>query len=615
MCAQASMQSSYSEGRNIGSSLAQDPAAYLNNNSSEKTPKFNGANPNETKLYTGGRLNDSVEAKLCSEDEGVDSGKMVIETAQSRERFDIDTETDPLFQVFKHKTVEEELQITPVEQKKEEQKYITKTCEEGGEAVTYECYENRHVVPYAPLKTITLSINHLPFSSVTEQYQVQTKKGKWYRHGEWETRTRQIGWSLSLPKEIKAFKGVFCPSFTARDIHSGQTYNIDCSRIQTYRVNNANSTTAEGANWKYRFPYVTRRTGWFSMTVEQPYLNITLQHDTLEGEAVDEWQTTCQVPEKMVEEGLCQYGSRELTQGPETRNINSHPIFKDEWQYKQIYYCKMIKDECAALKAQGCFQTDSKCLEKRENRCWIYQQTYHCPSSTLNESHRKQSSLNAFCLTGDCHPISYEANNQMLDVVSRLQVLKEIQDDIRSQQDGNFEIFKGKSYQCSRNCINFKDCCGGSKGWGVSLKLAGCREEEQQLAKMREADLCHFVGIYCSKKILKKCVSKKSVFCCFGTKLARLLHEQGRPQLGLGWGGAKQPCCRGVKVEELSQMDLSKMDLRELFSDVMKQYREPHIASVQEKTAKKVNRSLEEISKGMKAKGAKSGVLDGKNGL
>lgn len=598
---QASMQSSYDEGKNMGSSLAQKPSLHLNHGSVEQVPRFKGIEPDEAKLYESKLLNDFIERKLRSEDDDVQVGKTLIETAQNRERFTLDTETDPLFQVFHHKTVEEELQITPTEPRTKEPKYMTKTCDEGGENVTYECFENRQVIPKVPIKKTTLFVNHVPFSEKTESYNYVVRPGNWRRHTRWGTATRRVGWLSTLPKEIGAFRKSFCPNFVANDSKTGITYKIDCSRIQDYEIHNASS--------------MVESNGIYTILTSEQALQLTLQHDTYEGEEIDEWLSNCQVPEQMVEEGLCQYGSRELTQGPETRQLNGHPIFKDEWQYKQIYHCKMIKDECSALKALGCFQNDSKCLEKRKNKCWIYQQSYQCPSGTLHDDPKKESGLSTFCLTGHCHPITYEANHQMLEVISRLQVLKEIQDDIRTQQNGNFEIFKGKSYQCSRNCVNFKDCCGGSKGWGVSLKLAGCREEEKQLAKMREADLCHLVGTYCSKKILKKCVSKKSVFCCFGTKLARLIHEQGRPQLGLGWGEAKQPCCRGVKVAELSQMDLSKMDLRELFSDVMKPYREPNITALQEKTSEKVNRNLEEISRGMKVKGTQPGVVDAKNGL
>ena len=37
-----------------------------------------------------------------------------------------------------------------------------------------------------------------------------------------------------------------------------------------------------------------------------------------------------------------------------------------------------------------------------------------------------------------------------------------------------------------------------------------------------------------------------------------------------GWGSAKEPDCSAFSVEEMSKLDFSKMDLSELFDDLMK---------------------------------------------
>jgi conjugal transfer mating pair stabilization protein TraN len=58
-------------------------------------------------------------------------------------------------------------------------------------------------------------------------------------------------------------------------------------------------------------------------------------------------------------------------------------------------------------------------------------------------------------------------------------------------------------------------------------------------------------------------VEKRDTYCCFNTPLARILNEQIRPQLGRGWGSAKNPDCKGINVHEFSRVDWSRVNLDE----------------------------------------------------
>ena len=53
----------------------------------------------------------------------------------------------------------------------------------------------------------------------------------------------------------------------------------------------------------------------------------------------------------------------------------------------------------------------------------------------------------------------------------------------------------------------------------------------------------------------------------FGSKLTRILQEQGRTQIGKSWGSAKHPDCSGFTVAQFAQLDLSKMDFSEVYAD------------------------------------------------
>ena len=565
------MEDSYVEGKQFANSL---PVQTATNSNINDIPGYQSANPKEAALINQGNLSGAATQALA-DNEG---GQSIIKSAQTREHFVIDPKNDPLFKAAHNQTAEQVLNITAPEAVAAEG-VIKKTCEEGGELITYECLENRHVVPQVPIKTATLTVNHLSFSPTYTDEQYVVRSGNFWRHTVYGTRKKHTGYIVTLPKEINAFKDQFCKGFTGQDCVTKQVFNIDCSYIAGFKVNSGSITDSDNK---------------LTIATRDPTLNITLDHKTYEGEAIDEW-TGCESFEQMVDDGLCQYGERTLTAGAATRNINGYQIFKDEWQYRQIYNCKMIKDECSLLRAKGCYQVASQCKEFKQNKCWIYEQEYHCPLGTKTLGKVKALNAAAFCLTGDCHNASYEANTEMLDALSRLNVLKEIQNDLRANNH-DVKIFKGSSYQCRRDCLSFKDCCGGMKGWGVSLKLTGCKAEEQQLAKMREQSLCQQVGsTYCAKKLLGKCVQKRTSFCCFGTKFAKIIQQQGRKQLGINWGDAKCPDCRALTITELARLDLAKIDFSEVFADIMHKYKQPNEAVLQERVKHRITDNLSRV--------------------
>ena len=59
----------------------------------------------------------------------------------------------------------------------------------------------------------------------------------------------------------------------------------------------------------------------------------------------------------------------------------------------------------------------------------------------------------------------------------------------------------------------------------------------------------------------------------FGSKLGRILQQQGRSQLGIGWGS-----CRGLTVAEVESIDFERLDLSEFTQDLMDGSREPSVS-------------------------------------
>ena len=103
----------------------------------------------------------------------------------------------------------------------------------------------------------------------------------------------------------------------------------------------------------------------------------------------------------------------------------------------------------------------------------------------------------------------------------------------------------------------------------VISELMACDDEEMALAMKRGQGLCHMVGSYCANKVLGACVVKKEGWCCFPSKLGRIINEQGRAQIGKGWGDAEDPDCSGFTTLELGLLKFDEMDLSEFISDIV----------------------------------------------
>lgn len=273
--------------------------------------------------------------------------------------------------------------------------------------------------------------------------------------------------------------------------------------------------------------------------------------------------------EKLVHQGFCRYA--------EIKDIsrNNRSITQ-----KLTYACRLnCKDTCKMLKARGCSRDpDPECLQKSGNKCIRWRWKFRCKDRTGVKKH-KFSGKNAFCLGGECIDGSYESDEDMVQALGHLSILEAARKDMKEIANGqNVEIFKGNPMGCVRHCFGFSDCCGcGGKGWGVGIGLTSCSDEEKTLAQLRGENKCIQVGTYCAERepITKTCIRKKTVFCCFGSKFAKLLQEQGKPQLGQNFGRPESPNCRGFTADELSKIDFSKLDLSEIVDDVMDKFKTP----------------------------------------
>src|SRR3546814_6176088 len=86
------------------------------------------------------------------------------------------------------------------------------------------------------------------------------------------------------------------------------------------------------------------------------------------------------------------------------------------------------------------------------------------------------------------------------------------------------------------------------------LTLFACSQSELRLDIKDRMGFCHKVGTYCSSRFLGICKTRRTAYCCFDSKLSRILQEQGRGPLGRPWGGTNREQCLGFTLDEFAQL-------------------------------------------------------------
>ena len=99
----------------------------------------------------------------------------------------------------------------------------------------------------------------------------------------------------------------------------------------------------------------------------------------------------------------------------------------------------------------------------------------------------------------------------------------------------------------------------------------GCDQQDLETGLLDGSGMCTYVGSYCVAKIpFIGCIQKARSFCCFNSKLGRIIHEQGRVQLKAfdGYGEPKTPECRGFTPAEFQALNFSELDLSEYYDEL-----------------------------------------------
>ena len=174
----------------------------------------------------------------------------------------------------------------------------------------------------------------------------------------------------------------------------------------------------------------------------------------------------------------------------------------------------------------------------------------------------------SWCVGSDCYSQASESNTGFVGASARLNMVLEMGGD-QFDRD-NLRFFAGQRRACTIKYGGLANCCKNS---GLLVGMANCSQSEIELAEERNAGNTHYLGQRCARRIFGFCIRRERVWCVFGSKLGRILHEQARPQLGKGWSS-----CEGFTVEEVERIDFEAVDLSEFTDNLLDGSIEPSIS-------------------------------------
>ncbi len=301
-------------------------------------------------------------------------------------------------------------------------------------------------------------------------------------------------------------------------------------------------------------------------------------HQTIEDDDVE----TVEVPVQQAcvdEKGKC-------LDDKKNRMVDNLPVARDCWKYEYIKNCNKVpsKNDCSKIPLEDFNLKEEKCLTTTKigerSFCLNMKKTFSRTTQTTEEFDRSEIIMDpdnkevikdllceAFCLDGNCkeaHKANQGSNNEIANAVAQLEMLSNVKKGLIDENTLKFDIFSATLRRCHNKTGVYSNCCDDS-GWLKSVGVVKCKPEDKVLATEGRKGRCEYVGEYCAKKILKKCIRKTKSYCCFPTVLAKVIHRGARNQLGKNLGSPQHPKCGGLTLDDIEKIDFSQVDFQEFF--------------------------------------------------
>ncbi len=337
----------------------------------------------------------------------------------------------------------------------------------------------------------------------------------------------------------------FTGSFTAFQPHTGRKKS---------HTNNKNNVRGGNYTWKVTIP-------------QKPILQ--------------EYWVGCEDLEAQKEQKICEEVFSEQQNLNETRAIAGFdaPVTRAYWSQNKEFLCGgRDVDTCDPYIQQKCEQIDSKCAVFEGKTCVEYENTFRCHVPDYQKTDGlsfNEGQLSFLPGTGQSASQGYGASD-FGEAVGGFSALTEMGKTLEDGLGGiigdpnNPTVFRGQCRQCRVNLGSFvRDCC---KLKGVLQGLLGkCNDEERKLAiaAVKNKRCIKIDGRYCHKKVAKVCVETRDSYCCYGSQLAKIIHEIAHQQLGISMGDAEHPVCNGLTASQLSQLNFDTPFAQQKLAEIL----------------------------------------------
>ncbi len=294
----------------------------------------------------------------------------------------------------------------------------------------------------------------------------------------------------------------------------------------------------------------------------------------------------CEALEVQEQSGVCALIQSESQDLNDSRVIQGYPtpVVRDHWTEQRSYVCGEGRNinECQTFMDQGCEQINSECVVLKGGVCLEYENTFRCgvPNYAKRSGLILDEGKLGFLKDQEEPSAGYEAGDFGQGIShfhAMTEMAKPMEEDLGGigQDPNNPTVFMGNCKRCRVSAMKslFRDCCN-LKGLLQNF-LGGCNQEEKQLAiaSARQSRCVRVGGRYCSKRVrigpIKVCTEYRDSYCCYGSKLARIIQEIARQQLGISFGTAQSPNCGPLTADQLSRINFDTPYARGKLSEIL----------------------------------------------
>jgi len=270
--------------------------------------------------------------------------------------------------------------------------------------------------------------------------------------------------------------------------------------------------------------------------------------------------------------------------GHETRNVNELAVTRSWWEKTRNYDCTdpTYTDTCDE------YEDNPVCVKKDEDSCLVYapdgscqyeQQIYDCDANSSFEANCEAINV---CIGDNCTGVEQEPSNQYPNAAAWLRFMDEMADKNRCEavegtdpnaptqenctvdpdpgNNGEPRLFAGELLTCDFNVG--KNCC-------ASPNESRCTDEERELKARGNAGAVHYMGLGCEYRFLGICLTEQYEYCTYKSKFGRVFQEQAHVQTNAQFAWLTSDPCPALTLDQLRDIDVSQMDLNEVFGDML----------------------------------------------